>query len=209
MHLEGLVARSVQEGDAFPVQLWPRALQVLVCLVRRASIPHRHERRPPLHIEALLARSHGIRIRLLLHEVGREGTDILGDPARLSGGHLGATERIQQGRLSVVDVPQHGYHGNGSLERPGMNSVAIRIDIPVWLHVHHPRFESEPLRRNGGQMVRHQDVALGRSLKLAALPVLPEILGHLLPHAQQLQDAVIVEAKDDSELRGRDERRKK
>jgi hypothetical protein len=59
--------------------------------------------------ERLVARSveEGDRVIAVVHLVG---ANVLGDPARLSGSHLGLADRVQQRSLSVVDVAHDRHH---------------------------------------------------------------------------------------------------
>ena len=71
----------------------------------RAARPHRRERLVARGVEE------GDPIAVLMHLIG---ADVLGDPARLAGDHLGLADRVEQRRLAVVHVA-HDRHDR----RPG------------------------------------------------------------------------------------------
>jgi hypothetical protein len=53
--------------------------------------------------------------------------DVLGDRAGLALAHRGAPHRVQERRLAVVDVPQHGH--DGGPERASVGRSFARIVI--------------------------------------------------------------------------------
>ena len=55
----------------------------------------------------------GDRLAVVAHLVG---ADVLGDPAGLAGRNLRLADRVEQGRLAVVDVAHHGDDGRPRLE---------------------------------------------------------------------------------------------
>ncbi len=58
------------------------------------------------------------------------GTDVLGDAARLAGGHLGLADHIQQRGLAVVDMPHDRDHRR-TLDHILLEILELRLDLDV------------------------------------------------------------------------------
>ena len=61
------------------------------------------------------------------------GTDVLRDSARLTGGHVGFADGVEQGRLTMVDVPENTNHGRTRHEELGFVLIGFLLFLILGL----------------------------------------------------------------------------